>query len=148
MFRISAVGAIWALLLTAAAGWTAPPMPAPKSEPPGKPPAPTRQDVAKSLEQEQKIYLDRLQFCTKLRQVASETSDDKLLQKADALEQQATELYMRKTAPLKTLVEDIKAAETHLEERRNNPTPPKGTASTGGRVTGRALNGRPIIAKE
>jgi hypothetical protein len=144
MRRISAA-AIAALLWTSA-GWAVPPKPAPKSDVPAK--SPTRQEVAKSLEQEQKVYLERLQFCTKLRQIAAETSDDKLLEKAEFLEQQATDLYMRKTAPLKTLVQEIKAAEAHLEERRNNPTPAHGTASNGGRIGGRAPNGKPVVVKE
>jgi hypothetical protein len=142
MRRICAA-AIAALLWTTA-GWAAPPKP----DTPARSPTPSRQEVAKSLEQEQKVYLERLQFCTKLRQIAAETNDDKLLEKADFLEQQATDLYMRKTAPLKTLVQDIKAAEAHLEERRNNPTPANGTASNGTRPSGRAPNGRPISVKE
>lgn len=147
MRRISAA-AVAALLWTTAAGWAAPPKPAPKPETPAKaPPAaptPTRQEVAKSLEQEQKVYLERLQFCTRLRQIAAETGDEKLVEKAEFLEVQATELYMRKTAPLKSLVQNIKAAEAHLEERRNNPTP-SGTAANG---TRRAANGRLVPIKE
>lgn len=151
MRRISAVGAIAAFLITAAAGWAAPPKPAPDS--PGKTPTHTRQEVAKSLEIEQKTYLERTRFCIRLREIAAETGDEKLLQKADTLEQEAFDLYMKKTAPLKSLVEQIKATEAHLEERRNSPTPATGTASTGGsssntRITGRAPNGRPIISKE
>jgi len=38
--------------------------------------------------------------CTKLRQVAVEANDDKMLEKADGLEQQATALYHQRTARL------------------------------------------------
>lgn len=144
MRRIRAVGAITAILIMASIGWTVPPSPAAKNAP-AKAPTPSRQDVAKSLELEQKSYLERLQFCTRLRQIAAETGDDKLIEKADFLEEQATKLYLRKTSTLNGLVEDIKAAEAHLEERRNNPTP-VGSAANNGR--GRAPNGRPVGPRE
>jgi hypothetical protein len=139
MRRICAA-AIAALIWTSAAALAAPHAPPAKT-------TPTRQEVAKSLEQEQKVYLERLQFCTRLRQIAAETGDDKLLEKADFLETQATDVYMRKTAPLKSLVQSVKAAEAHLEERRNNPTPANGTASNGSRSS-RSPNGRPMIVRE
>ncbi len=47
---------------------------------------------------------------------------------------------------LEALVEQVRAAEAHLEERSNNPTP-AGSAANGGR-TNRAPNGRPIAIKE
>ncbi len=143
MRRISAVGAITAILITAAAAWAAPPKPAPKAEPSK---TPTREQIAQSLEQEQKTYLERMQVCTRLRAIALEKEDEKMMQEVDALEQQAFELYMKRTAPLKSLVEQVRAAEAHLEERSNNPTP-AGSAANGGR-TNRAPNGRPIAIKE
>lgn len=137
MPRIRAVGAITAILFSVAGAWAA----APKPEKPTK--TPTREEVAKSLEEEQKVYLERVRFCDRLRAISLETNDEKLRDKAEQIEAQAFELYMRRTAPLKTIVQDIKAAEAHLDERRNNPTPP----ATASRIQ-RAPNGRPIPVKE
>lgn len=135
-----------AAFIVSASSWAEPPRSASKNGPAANVPkaVPTRQQVAASLDQEQKAYLERLQFCTRLRQIAAESGDNKLLEKADYLETQATELYMRKTAPLKSIMQDVKAAEAHLEERRNNPTI-TGSAANAPR---RAVNGRPIIGRE
>jgi hypothetical protein len=49
---------------------------------------------------EQKIYLQRLEACTKLREAAIEKGDDDLMRQADDLEMQATEVYRRKISAL------------------------------------------------
>lgn len=82
----------------------------PTAEPPAPttPPAP-RPFVAgpldpdtlkEALRAEQDAYLRRLDVCSKLRQLAVESNDDKLLERADSLEQQATALYHQRTARL------------------------------------------------
>ncbi len=103
-------------------------------------------DISRSLEKEQAIYLDRLQFCTKLRQIAIETHDDNLLEKAEYLEKKCEEVFQSRTHKLPALIQEVKASETRLEEMRNNPTP-SGTASTNQTIR-RAPNGRPIYSRE
>ena len=105
----------------------------------------TQKELSVSLQEEQKTYLERLQFCTRLRQIGTETNDNDLLRKADALEKMAEEVYQKKTNKLPDLLQEARAAEAALEEKRNAPT--AGTASTN-RVSGRAANGRPIVTRE
>jgi hypothetical protein len=114
-------------------------------EPAEKPP--TREDVARSLKQEQAGYLERLNFCSKLRQIAAETNDEALLRKADDLEQTATDIYMQRTGKLKTLLENAEEAEAALS--RKKPAAAAGTAwgDKPSRPT-RAPNGRPLPNRE
>ena len=116
-----------------------------REEPEMKEKPPTQKELSRSLQEEQKYYLDRLQFCTRLRQIGTETNDSDLLRKADALEKMAEEVYQKKTSKLPDLLQEAKAAEAALEEKRNAPA--AGTASTS-RVTGRSANGRPIVTRE
>ena len=74
------------------------PKPAESRPAPAAPLAP--ETLADALRAEQDAYLRRLDVCTKLRQVAVESNDEKLLEKADGLEQQATALYHQRTARL------------------------------------------------
>ncbi|MCE9531255.1 MAG: hypothetical protein K8T89_09060 [Planctomycetes bacterium] len=166
MRRISAIGAVAVLLLaeigsafaadpkpageTPATPWykrifgSSKPIPTEKSVPVA---APTRQEIARSLEQEQKVYMERLQFCTKLRQIATETNDVELLRKADFLEQSATDVFMKRTSTLPSLLDDVKSSETALDQKK--PNTPSGSASTTPKtVTGRAPNGKPIYLRD
>jgi hypothetical protein len=118
----------------------------PKAEP--KPPPVvekpiTRQDVVRSLEQEQKVYYDRDSFCIRLRQIAVETGDEELLRKAEELDRLAFEVYQKRTSKLPKIMDDVRASEAALEEKRNAPA--AGSASASRVVTGRAPNGRPIV---
>src|SRR5271166_3001565 len=164
MYRFSAVAAL--LLLSVSPLWADDPPAAdgaaatpwykrifggsqPKPDTPVEPTAPrqpiTQKDVSRSLEQEQKLYLERLQFCTRLRQIATETNDNALMLKADDLEQQATQVYTKRTKTLPALLQDAKAAEAALDQK--NEPKPAGTASTN-RVTGHYPNGKPITSQE
>ena len=164
MYRFSAVAAL--LLLSVAPLWAdsptvddgASPLPwykrvftsvPAKPEPAAEPPAPkpiTPKDVSRSLEQEQKVYLERLQFCTRLRQIAVETNDNGLMFKADDLEKRASDIYMKRTDPLHDRLEEAKAAEAALGQK--NESKPAGTASANHTVSGHYPNGKPIINQE
>jgi len=164
MYRFSAVAAL--LLLSVAPVWADDPPPAdgtatapwykrifgassPPPTPPAAPPAPkpiTQKDVARSLDQEQKLYIERMQFCTRLRQIAVETNDNGLMRKADDLEQQAEQIFKTRTKSLPALLDEAKAAEAALEPR--NDARPAGTASTNRVVTGHYPNGKPITNQE
>jgi hypothetical protein len=108
--------------------------------------APTREDVKRSLDQEQAVYLQRLALCSRLRQIAAEKDDQALMSKSDALEQQATDIYLARTKTLPTILEDVKAAEAVLDQKRS--TTPTGSAASNNRPVGRAPNGRPIVSRE
>lgn len=106
----------------------------------------TRRDVARSVEQEHKEYFDRVKFCDKLREIALQTGDDELGRKAEELEKQAFELMQKRTSTLPNIMENVRASEAALEQKRNAPA--AGTASASRVVTGRAANGRPIVSGE
>jgi hypothetical protein len=166
MRRISAVGLVAALLLSVGSLRAADPQPSDDSGPapwykrmftsskakaaekkpePVEEKAPTREEVAKSLDLEQKTYLQRLEFCTKLRQIGVETKDEALVRKAEALEQMAHDRYLAKTSKLPAILQDVKAAEAKLEEKKNWGSP-SGSASAG--QPKRAPNGRAITTPE
>ena len=67
---------------------------------PKNPQAVRREAAAKTLSEEQTIYLQRLAVCTRLREIALLSGDDGLVTQADDLEKQATELYHKKVAHL------------------------------------------------
>jgi len=121
--------------------FSSPPKPAPKPEPVVAEKPPTWTDVSRSLDQERAVYMERLQFCTRLRQIAAESGDEELFGKSDELEEQAESVFTKRTSKLPNIVQDVKAAEATLEQRR--PEPPSGTAAAT-TVTGRSPNGRPI----
>lgn len=162
MFRFCAVAAMLLALATQSANAAEPPeenaatpwykrifsSPKPKPAPATDAPvekSPTWTEVSRSLDQERAVYMERLQFCTRLRQIAVESGDEELQQKASQLEDQAEEVYMKRTRKLPSIVQDVKAAEAALEQKS---TPPKGTASTNRVSQGRAPNGRPIVTRE
>ena len=61
--------------------------------------APSAVDVAATRRTRETINLDRRnEVILKLREIAQRTSDDTLLQKADALQERAWDLYMQRTA--------------------------------------------------
>ncbi len=62
--------------------------------------APTKEEAARSLEQEQAVYLQRLAAISKIRLIAEERGDDDLRRKADDLERQADEVFRQRTAKL------------------------------------------------
>jgi hypothetical protein len=67
---------------------------------PVSPQAGRREAAAKTLSEEQAVYLQRLAVCTRLREIALLSGDDGLVTQADDLEKQATELYHKKVAHL------------------------------------------------
>jgi hypothetical protein len=67
---------------------------------PMNPKAVRREAAAKTLSEEQAIYLQRLAVCTRLREIALLSGDDGLVTQADDLEKQATELYHKRVAHL------------------------------------------------
>jgi hypothetical protein len=139
MRRISAVGTLAVLLLSVGAlRADQRPRPAEGADPADKPP--TREQLTKTWEQEKNKYLERLQFCTKLRGIAAATRDDELERKALMLEKLAEEVYLKKMGKLPAKMEEAKAAEAALESKRN--WSPSGTASTSGSTPARAPNGR------
>jgi hypothetical protein len=121
------------------------PKPVEKKAPVEKPP--TREEVARSFEQEMKAYNDRSAFCIKLRQIAEATNDDTLRQKAEKLEKLAFEIYLNKKTSLDKRMEQAKAAQAALEEKRTWG-PATGTTSTASTTTARAPNGKPLVNRE
>lgn len=97
------LGACW-LTAAAAAGMGMPAATAADSKPlPARPPAyaPLPPDaLADALRAEQAAYSRRLDVCTRLREIAVRTNDDKLYDRSLALEQQADALYHGRTARL------------------------------------------------
>jgi hypothetical protein len=77
-----------------------------------------KETAGKHLEQEQRVYLQRLQAISKIRQVALEQNDEATLKRADALEQQAEDVYKQRTAALMTIVE--KQDQAALEKGRDD----------------------------
>jgi hypothetical protein len=75
--------------------------------------------AAKQLEQEQRVYLQRTQAIVRIRNLAAEQNDEKMLKKADELEQQAFELYQQRTAGLMAIAEkeDRAALERGKDDR-------------------------------
>jgi type IV secretory pathway VirB10-like protein len=78
-----------------------PPKPLSKDEAKAAAPKPmTREAVARALQEEQRVYLQRLAAISKIRQIAEDTNDKTMLRKADELERQAEEVYQQRTAKL------------------------------------------------
>jgi hypothetical protein len=95
------------------------PKPAPVKPGPAVKAAPTkpsRDDITRALAEERKVYLQRLDAVSKLRQVAAERGDEELKQKADDLEKQADEVFQFRTARLQAAGMDDRAA---LEKGRD-----------------------------
>ena len=59
-----------------------------------------REAAAKQFDQEQRVYLQRLQAISKIRAVAVEQNDEAMLKRADDLEQQAEDIFKQRTARL------------------------------------------------
>ena len=79
----------------------------PVEPPPAAAPTPPRplnagplapETLAEALRAEQDAYLRRLDVCTRLRLIASQSNDESLFEQADMLEQQATTLYHARVA--------------------------------------------------
>src|SRR5207302_232620 len=62
--------------------------------------------VAEALRAEMDAYARRLDVCTRLRQIAVETGDDKLLQQTDELEKQAAAIYKARVTRLGVSAKD------------------------------------------
>ena len=93
---------------------------APAAGPRTAPVASPREAAKRQLAEEQRIYLERLQAITRIREIANEKGDEALLQKADDLEAQAEELFKLRTAMLPKLGEggdDRAALERGRDER-------------------------------
>jgi len=104
-------------------GERAKPAPPPKPEstaarPPAQPKESAKESAAKQLENEQRVYLQRLQAISKIRQVALDQNDEVTLKRADELEQQAEDVYKQRTAALMTIVE--KQDQAALEKGRDD----------------------------
>ena len=67
-------------------------------------------DVARALDQERKVYLQRLDAVSRLRRVADEQGDEDLRKKADDLEKQADEVFQLRTARLQAAGMDDRAS--------------------------------------
>jgi hypothetical protein len=63
-------------------------------------PAPSREAVARTLADEQRVFLERLQAIDKIKKIAHDQRDEDLLQRAAALEAQAEEIFKQRTALL------------------------------------------------
>ena len=96
-----------------------PPKPdSPSSRPSAPPKESAKETASKQLDQEQRVYLQRLQAISRIRQVALEQNDEATLKRADELEQQAEEVYKQRTARLMGIVE--KEDQATLERGRDN----------------------------
>jgi hypothetical protein len=76
-----------------------------KKEPPPPPPATgprlnPREQASKTIMEEQQAHLQRLAICTRLRELADETGNEELNQKAEELEKQAYEVYTKRISHL------------------------------------------------
>ena len=60
----------------------------------------TKDQVVRTLQEEQKVYLQRLSAISRIRQVAVDTGDKEMMKKANDLEKQAEEVYAQRTAAL------------------------------------------------
>ena len=86
---------------------------------PPKPPVtaakpPSRESIARSLAEENKLYTQRLLAISKIRQMADEQGDEAMLKKADELEDRAAKVYADRTAKLSS-AEDKAALERGRE---------------------------------
>ena len=79
----------------------------------------SKEAVAKMLAEEQKVFFDRLQAITKIKQIALEQGDEEMLQKAQELEAKAEEIYRLRTAKLPS-VDELKSDRAALERGRDN----------------------------
>ena len=59
-----------------------------------------KEAAAKQFDREMQVHLQRLQAISKIRAVALDQNDEAMLQRADDLEQQATEIFNQRTAKL------------------------------------------------
>jgi hypothetical protein len=95
------------------------PTPAAGGTTPTASPAMSKETLAKKWADEQKVYVERLQAITKIKQVALEQGDEGMLKKAEELEAQAEELYKLRTAKLPSL-DEAKNDRAALERGRDN----------------------------
>ena len=68
--------------------------------------ASTKEAIVRTMADEQKVYFERLQAITRIRQIAHDRNDEQLMRKADDLEQQAEDNFKMRTARLPTLDDD------------------------------------------
>jgi hypothetical protein len=78
---------------------------------------PTKEAIVRTMAEEQKVYLERLQAITRIRQIALEKNDEQLLRKADDLEQQAEDNFKFRTAKLPTIDDDRAALERGRDDK-------------------------------
>jgi hypothetical protein len=93
-----------------------------------------KEEAAKQLDQEQRVYLQRLQAISKIREIALEQNDEKTLKRADDLEQQAEDVYKQRTARLMGMVE--KDDRATLERGRDDQSATADRSSTKRRTSG------------
>ena len=79
--------------------------------------APSKESIVRTMADEQRVYLERLQAITRIRQIALELNDEQLLRRADELEQKAEDNFKMRTAKLPTLDDDRAALERGRDDR-------------------------------
>jgi hypothetical protein len=85
-----------------------------------KPPAttsPSKESIVRTMADEHRVYIERLQAISRIRQIANERNDEQLMRKADDLEQKADDNYKMRTAKLPTLDDDRTALERGRDDR-------------------------------
>jgi hypothetical protein len=113
----------------------APATPAARDRAPAGPPS--KEAAARTLEQEKAVYIQRLLAITRIRELAVEQNDEPMLQRAEEMEQQATDIYNQRTARLTakgTAPDDRAALERGRDDRpaaAQRPAPRRRT-TTGG----------------
>lgn len=108
---------------------------APKDSPPvrASSAASSKEAIAKKMAEEQKVFFERLQAITRIKQVALEQGDEEMLKKAEELEAQAEELYKLRTAKLPG-VDETKSDRAALERGRDSrPATAQRRPLTGGK---------------
>jgi hypothetical protein len=78
---------------------------------------PPAEVVAEAIRAEMDAYARRLDVCTRLRQIAIETSDDSLLNQTDELERQAAAIYQARVARLGINSKDAPKPEAGTERK-------------------------------
>jgi hypothetical protein len=94
----------------------APPKPAVINKAPANTPTP-KEAAGRTLADEQRIFLERLNAISKIKRIALEQGDEEMLKKAEDLEQQAEEVFKQRTARLPAGGDDRAALERGRDDR-------------------------------
>lgn len=92
-----------------------------------------KEEAARQFNLEKQVYVQRLLAISKIRKLADEQYDEAMLQRADELEQQATEIFNQRTARLTARGDDRATLERGRDDRpaTADRTPPR-RRTTGG----------------